>query len=140
MSVDITFNKKITIKMIRDNIQDCEIEKYEKHNLFVISKCYGICEEDEQYAQIIFQNDINSYEDIENEDIYLFTLRGSGDLIIKEIALKLQAKFLTDNEEFDLHYQDTTDWNENNWNELFNTAMNKVGLTINDNDEIVEIQ
>ena len=140
MSIDVRFSKNITLNDIKEKT-DLELEYNEEHDIWIGSKCYGICVDDEQFVQIIIDKELYSeIEDVNEIPISYFTMRGSGCLIIKELSLKFQCSFLTDEYEERLIYlgNETDKWSDVDWNNFINECMANVGLKI-DLGKIVEI-
>ncbi|MBR6517660.1 MAG: hypothetical protein IKT40_12585 [Bacilli bacterium] len=134
MSVDVRFDRELTLGMLK-NESKFDIEYHKDFDMFIASKCYGVCTSDDQYIQIFI--DKRDGCDINDIPIKYFTLLGSGSLMIKEISLKFQTRFLTDDFEEYLHtYDNVGEWCDDDWKHFYNRCMGRFGLIINDDNEI----
>lgn len=115
MSVDIKFNKCITLNMLREKT-DFKFDYYRENDLWVISKKYD-CNDDEQFLQLVIgrEEDCDEYGTFESDGdipIYEFVYRYRGGLMLREISKLFNALFLTDAEEDELFYMgdEINDW------------------------------
>lgn len=148
MSVDIKFNKSLTLNMLRE-FTDFSFEYYSDTDLWVASKSYG---DEEQFIQLLFNRasnfDFGSYNEMSTREkldyvkkynrnrnsidvgtfesdgdipIYEFTIRGRGMLMIRDISKIFQCKFMTDAEYDEIFYMsdEFDEWDDNKWNEWY---------------------
>lgn len=122
MSVDIKFNKRITLNMLREKT-DFKFEYYNESDLWVISKLYD-GDDEEQFLQLVIGHEegCDEYGTFESDGdipIYEFVYRYRGGLMLREISKLFNALFLTDAEEEELFYMgdEINDWDDNDWRE-----------------------
>ena len=140
MSVDIKFNKEITLRKLKDDF-DFEINYYADTDLWVISKYYEGY--GEQYLQLEFSDDIvGDYDNDCDKLINCFVSRYHGSIMLREISKYYNCRFITDAEEDEVFYDiDTTNgWDDSDWERWFivasDGAMRGYGLYV-DVDGIV---
>lgn len=149
MSLDITFEKQFTIEDV-ENKTSLNIEYKDnnwwlyKNNSFILIKCYTHSETDiknmildgfeilkdgeKTYAIKNDEKELIIYDKGKKNIIDSLTRYGMNDisLILDEIVLTFQTKFITDNEE-EMIYRDETLSIDN----LYNNVMLKYGYKIN---------
>lgn len=193
MGVDIKFNKRITLNMLKERT-DFKLEYFDDTKLWVASKVYEFDEVEtesivngksvvmntrpynEQFVQLILDYDdsfdfdvFNELSDDEKEDylreynrqrrgknvgtlesdgnipIHIFTTRGCGSLMIREISKAFQARFITDAEEDELFYRADAvhEWSEKEYCEWYDfnssAVMKDYGLCVGDDGVIVDV-
>lgn len=193
MSVDIKFNKRITLNMLKEST-DFKLEYFADTRLWVASKVYEFDDVEtesivngksvvmntrpynEQFVQLILGyddsfdfGDFNELSDDEKMDylhkynrqrrgkdvgtlesdgnipIHIFTTRGCGSLMIREISKAFQARFITDAEEDELFYRADVvhEWSEKEYCEWYDfnssAVMKDYGLCVGDDGVVVDI-
>lgn len=193
MGVDIKFNKRITLNMLKERT-DFKLEYFDDTKLWVASKVYEFDEVEtesivngksvvmntrpynEQFVQLILDyddsfdfGDFNEMSDDDKMDylhkynrqrrgkdvgtlesdgdipIHIFTTRGCGSLMIREISKIFQARFMTDAEEDELFYigqDELENWSDKDWDDwydgVYTAVMKDYGLCVGDDGIIVD--
>lgn len=154
MSVGIKFLNRITLNMLKEHT-DFDLAYYDDFKIWVISKDYNAIdvvydEYKKQFLQLYLPSDDKDSDEcgtIEfdgDKCIYEFVSRFRGDLMLKELVLKFNYKFITDIEEEYLFYEDNVDfWDDIKCGEWYNVsaveAMRGYGLCIDDNGNVISI-
>lgn len=123
MSVDYYFNRNISLKEIKENT-DIQISLNKDDDICILQK-------DDDVIRAILHDHITLTPKDDSLCISILKSKGNGLTIISEIALKLQARFITDNEQNVL-------FNESNklYKKLEKQIMTKYGFFVGKHGEV----
>lgn len=145
MSYTISFNKPITLNMLREKT-DFQFEHDEVENLWVATKDYNDYDNQADVSEnmIEFKKQfVQLYIDDDDSPICMFVVRDNGFLMIREIAKAFNAMFMSDVDEDEIYYIRESSWTESDYKRcidgIYHSVLTRYGLCVNDNGDIVDI-